>query len=405
MLEKSSNPMTVKQLHARYREGNLTFDHPVQRRGGQWGADQKSLFIHSIIDDFLIPSSVVVKGLGVNGKGNSYSVIDGQQRLTTLMEFLEGGFVLTESVPLFKKVALPLDMFDPLTEEELYSEKGEEEFKRPTKFSSERLIEEDGEFVAFDGKGLSVFDLPEDIYDELKGKSLSVTMYDSVITEEEIEELVYRLNNGKAMSSIQRTKARLGGNLIDRVQGLVNHDFTKNIASFTVAQLKNEKDLELILTLLYLAEYDEFSDMDLPTTMSAAFVAKYGETLKNKEAETIDMMFEKTTSVLDYLYSSVNGLIEDKDIKNFFKKPVHILPVFMTALTAIEKGTTETDFGEFLELFVTQFFDKSDDSTKTIYVDTYTKNTGAGSTKRTLLSSRIDAMKDGFLYDMQDITS
>lgn len=364
------------------------------------------MLIHSIIEDYLIPSNVVIKGVGVAGKGNSYSVIDGQQRLTTIMDYLQGKFTLDSSIPLFKKVPLELSIFEEdFTEELFVVDDLNEKQNRPSTFSSDRLISEDDEFVAFDASGLSVHDLPEELYMEFFTKSLSVTMYDSTITEEEIEELFFRLNNGTTLSKIQKTKARLGSKLINRVQSLVNHDFIIEITSFTKAQMKNEKDLELILTFLFLAELDEFSDMELPSSLSGAFIASYGEKMKTKSESTISMMFEKVEQVLNFLYSSLQDLISDKDIKTFFKKPVHIIPVYYTALTLLNSDISETDFATFIEIFITQFSNKKEGATKSIYVENYANNTGAGATKRSLLSARLDAMKEGFLYDMKDITS
>ena len=223
MLELSANPMTVKQIINRYDAGNMVFDHPVQRRENQWNLYQKSLFIHSIVEDFIIPTSVAIKGNVLNTKDsarNSYSFIDGQQRLTSTIAYMKGQFALHPDTPLFKKVSLPLDMFVEDFEEN-YDEESKE---RPELYNKKRLlVDDDGEFLGFDAKNLFVYQLPENIFFELITRSLPINMYESCITEDEAKEVFYRLNNGTPLTLIQRTKARLSIAMIEKIKHLMEH--------------------------------------------------------------------------------------------------------------------------------------------------------------------------------------
>ncbi|AQS42482.1 DUF262 domain-containing protein [Bacillus velezensis] len=76
-----------------FEKGKIRFDHPIQRKGGQWDKSAKSLFINSMANGYPIPPFYALKEDGV------YWILDGQQRLTTAINFMNNKFVLNEDTP------------------------------------------------------------------------------------------------------------------------------------------------------------------------------------------------------------------------------------------------------------------------------------------------------------------
>ena len=60
-MKRQAIPMKVKNLYKMYQRDNLTFENEIQRVFEQWKDDQKSLLIHSILDDYIIPPIYLIK--------------------------------------------------------------------------------------------------------------------------------------------------------------------------------------------------------------------------------------------------------------------------------------------------------------------------------------------------------
>ena len=90
----------VSDFYLRKDEFNL---HPVhQRDNNAWTNRQKTLFIDSIINGYLIPSIYIesVPRPGIERREH-WSVLDGQQRLTAILEFADDKFKLSDDFIFF----------------------------------------------------------------------------------------------------------------------------------------------------------------------------------------------------------------------------------------------------------------------------------------------------------------
>lgn len=79
---------TVETLFRQIEKGNINLDPKFQRREA-WDIDRKSKFIESLLCNFPIPNVVLAEEK--NSKGR-YVVIDGKQRLFTILSFLRDEF-------------------------------------------------------------------------------------------------------------------------------------------------------------------------------------------------------------------------------------------------------------------------------------------------------------------------
>jgi len=79
-------PHPITWLRDRYREGNLTLRPPYQRKP-VWTPKQKCYLIESILMTLPVPEIYVQESISPDGE-TRYAVVDGQQRVRTVLQFI-----------------------------------------------------------------------------------------------------------------------------------------------------------------------------------------------------------------------------------------------------------------------------------------------------------------------------
>lgn len=161
MLKKANIQWSGKTLRNQIEKGQVSFDCAVQRNP-VWDMSRKSLLIHSMIEGYPIPPFYFARK--DNGK---YDALDGQQRSLSIKGYLDGEFPLSDDTP--------------------------------------QVIDENGFPVTV--SGLKFSELPEWAQDNIKDYSLTIYYFEG-ITEEEIAELFFRINNGKPLTSVELTRVK-----------------------------------------------------------------------------------------------------------------------------------------------------------------------------------------------------
>ena len=175
MLKKANISWNARQLSKMIEKGSITFDNAVQR-GLVWDDERKSLLIHSMLEGYPIPPMYAAK----DTETKNYSMLDGKQRSNAINDFLNGRFVL-KNIP---EVTL-----------------------------------EDGTEIDINGRFFSGLD--EELQDTLSNYSLTIYYFED-ITEDQIAELFYRLNNGRALSSFEHTRSV--SKSLKTIQEIGNHE-------------------------------------------------------------------------------------------------------------------------------------------------------------------------------------
>lgn len=93
MITETKN-FTVYELWA--YENIFNTDPDYQREGGIWNMERKQLFIDSIINGFDIPKLYIHDIRTQTSEPERYNVVDGKQRITTILQFLKNDFPLSE---------------------------------------------------------------------------------------------------------------------------------------------------------------------------------------------------------------------------------------------------------------------------------------------------------------------
>lgn len=258
MKKRHSITINIKQCCRMIEEESIDFNYPIQRAGGQWNLHQKSLLVRSVLVDYEIPNVYSVSTVKQNNSNNAsvyneinYSIIDGKQRLTSLYDFSRNKFSLDENTPAVR------------LKDAIYEIAG---------LRFEQLAPE----------------LKEMFYDY----SLGMTHFVN-ITDDELSDMFYCLNNGTAMSAQQKNKAFIGINAAKTLATLTGHDFMQNKLILTEAQRKKADDEQVLMQFMMLIDEDySYKNLQAPD------IAFFAKSLKEKTDSTV---LAQTEWVLDYL--------------------------------------------------------------------------------------------------------
>jgi len=153
-------PRTPHDLVRMNKDGKLSFDNAVQRNLG-WNEDQKSLLIHSIIIGFPIPA-MYCNCIFENVKTKTYDFLDGKQRtLGAIIPFLNDEYALTN---------VPIINMDENSDDNEGAD-------------PEKLL---------NINGLKYSQLPEELRDKVRTRSLNIYYYEN-LNQEEAEEMISHL--------------------------------------------------------------------------------------------------------------------------------------------------------------------------------------------------------------------
>ncbi|MGG3641430.1 DUF262 domain-containing protein [Bacillus gobiensis] len=351
-MEIKNNGWAVKQLVRMSEKGTLRFDYPIQRSAGQWKLLQKSYLIHSLAQNYPIPpvyflglkENVMVekKGKTVEEEITVRYVLDGKQRITVMKEFIEDDFAL-----------------DPDTPE----------------------VTIDGE--EFDIAEKTFGELEESVQDMILSRTiLTYTLDGQEVSDEEIEDLFFRMNNGSALTEQQKSKAKMGVAWATRLSELGDHTFIRELSAFSKTQIKSDSHLTAIVQTMMMLD----GDYDYKN-VSQRVVSQYAATLRDDNGRKLEL-FNKVKEAMDFL----SGVFDKKESK--LLKKVHWPMVVMTAIYAMEQGYDQEKFYSWSQAFKKAINPKG--FSKTDVPTDYLNYTGKGTTDRKMADGRMVEMKKHF---------
>lgn len=94
-LQRESNTITVANFYEAYQLDKYNFD-PVYQRKSIWTDEKKSFLINSIAKNFPIPPIFLHQKIDDTTGKTKYDVIDGKQRLTAILEFLNNEIPISD---------------------------------------------------------------------------------------------------------------------------------------------------------------------------------------------------------------------------------------------------------------------------------------------------------------------
>lgn len=309
---------TIKTINEGIESKNIVFDHPMQRKPGQWDNEQQSLLIHSVLSNFAIPQAYALQRF--EGDYDSFSVLDGKQRFTTLYEYMRDGFKLSKNTP-----SVNIQKRKVIVDEngQRKQENSVEEYEIASKYFSE-----------LDGK----------LQDKLKDKVISVILLVDC-TDEEIEDQFYRLNNGTALTKDQKTRVLLGDELsafVDKVEASELFAEKSNKTYFTSLQRKRGEIQTCILQTLMLVMDYPFKNFNNDSMME--FAEWFRANHKNSDLEYCEELFNKLNEAIP---------ITEKPNKLMKKTNIPILAYHIQTVDEINLSLAE--YGNWIESFFASY--------------------------------------------------
>lgn len=281
---------TVKEMIALVEEGKIGFDNAVQR-GNVWDNARSSYLIDSVLQGYVIPPMYAKKG-----DDNSYDMLDGKQRCHALISFVRDEYAL-----------------------ENMSE-GMEDYE-----------------------GLTFSQLEEREQDAILSFVLKVTYLDG-ISDDEIREVFYRLNNGKPLTSFEQSRAKAKS--LATIQSIASSDlFSVDKTGKSYVGYKKEELVFKMWMMLY---------METPA-LEARTMNKLLPVTEISEDEEIDLM-----EICDTLFSVAESVKNDKGFENpkiatrIYKRiltPTHMLTLVPLIKRALDEDRSEKEIRAWLEHF------------------------------------------------------
>jgi hypothetical protein len=183
------------------KQEKLNLDPPYQRKS-VWGSKDKHYFLDTVFNNYPCPAIYIQKETDENYV-SKYNVVDGKQRLNTVIEFFAD------------KIRLPGSFGDDRLNNKKWSEIVDDTFKR--KFLN----------YSFTVETLDSIDYTDwnDVFDRLN-------------------------RNAKTLSNQELRHARFGGWLIDRAEQEAEYPLWKSIKISSTAKARRMKDVEFISILM-----------------------------------------------------------------------------------------------------------------------------------------------------------
>lgn len=231
----------------------IDFSPPYQRVTGVWGSEKKGLLIDSILNGFDIPKVY----FHVQPPGGKYrwAVVDGKQRLTTIIDFIEGHFPLNKSFV----------------------------------FSGETL--EDGQAPL---RGQYWSQLGESAKNRILRFSLAATLITEA-SQEDVQQLFMRLNDGVKLNDAEYRQG-LGGQVIWMIGELERHEFFNERVGFSDKRF----DYKEVACRLLLIEFHLLVQQRVPSLKKANLDRFVIQNANISDAEA-EKLVSKVSKNLDWI--------------------------------------------------------------------------------------------------------
>lgn len=342
MLNRANISWNARQLSKMIEKGTITFDNAVQR-GFVWDNDRKSLLIHSMMTGFPIPAMYAAK----DTETKNYSMLDGKQRSNAINDFLHGRFTLS-NVP--------------------------------------EVVLEDGTEV--DVNGMYFSGLCEELQDIISNYSLTIYYFED-ISDEDVAELFYRINNGKALSSVEMSRVR--SKALKTIQEIGQHELFTTALTEKAFEKYTHEDLVIKSYIMLTSDTPCLDTKVVRPTMEKAEFSEQDINIMNGVFNRILNTYK--TIVADD--SPETGKLSKRIAKRLLTR-THMLSI----MPIVKKSLIDRVPDDVFTLWVKNFFCGSRSATK---YDEYNSRCTAGSGHAETIKIRLDVIKKDYNKFMKKI--
>ncbi len=277
--------------------GDLSFDNAVQR-SFVWKNTTKdnrmSMLIDSMMRGLPIPP-MYCNCIYDDIKNKIYDFLDGKQRTTTIIKFLNDEFTLV-NIPLFEEEEIDIDL-----------------------------------------NGKTYSQLPEEYQDRIKTYSLTVYYYENMEQEDAIE-MFRRLNNGKSPTAIELTRANAES--INEIMKLGSHNlFNIALSEKSLSGYANE-DIVIKTWILLYSDNKSFETKSVRPIMKDAIISE-------DQVKEMNKIFD--------MYVEVYNILLDEKERKIARKLLN--KINMISLMSVFKNATDNSIKErIIKNWISEFF-------------------------------------------------
>ena len=313
---------TAKKIAKMLDKGELSLNHNFQRNF-IWTKRQASLLIQTMMIDYPVPPLYAAKG-----PEGTFDIFEGKQRITSIASYLKNEYAL---------IGCP--------DVEL----------------------SDGTMLKVSGKKFEA--LPEELQEKILEATIT-SFYFEDVDENQIAEMMWRLNNGKPLSGIELTRIRAKS--LRAIHDLGLHElFTTTMSAAALNKYHNED----VVLKAYMALYE-----DKPA-FTAAKVRDFAESMEFTD-EQIDEMNAAFTRILD-AYNILTERESGSAKKIVFR--THLLSIIRVALESVKNEVPAEKFAD----WCAYFFDENE---KVSVDEEYNANTVSAVTRPNVVAARFEAV-------------
>lgn len=329
-IDKTRAEWTARKTVDYLKQGKLVLDNAVQR-GFVWNKDvvRMSEFILSLIFERPIPPIYVAKF------GETYSAMDGKQRITTIQRFMNDEFALEglETV--------------------------------------EISDDESGETEEVDINTLTFSELEESLQDAIKDSVLTIIIINEP-SDDEMCEFFYYLNNGMPLNAITSTRAKAKSR--KEITELGSHELFKNaLTTKAFERYTNEDIVVKSYAMLHMKE------PSMETKVIRPLMAEIDITEADKK---------QLTEIYDRILE-MHGKIEDTKIAKRLLTRTHMISIVPIVWKSLQDGLSDK---QMVEWFV-EFFSGKKSATISSTYNTYA---GSGSARKEAVRNRLQAVEENY---------
>lgn len=297
-------PYTIAEFIKEVENGEICRDPLIQRTDDQWVRKQKAKLIEAILHNRPIGSIALAKGRAESKSYAVTSLVDGLQRTTALVEFKHDGFALDKRA-------------------------------KPVKC---KIIDEGGNAIEemYEIAGKKYSQLP-DVLKKFFDKYRLTTFMHIGFSDNELDDIVFCMNNGKTPNSYQKIRFLLGSDNMRLLQPICDSTLWEDVKG---CKSKNDSILCCVVRILMMMTYYNYSNL------GSAAMTKFAD---------VDFEEYATPEVIQLLSELVDELAEikyhicDADLDKFNSITI---PHYIMALKTLRmKKNNSYDFADFLTKF------------------------------------------------------
>lgn len=346
-MNKTKLSWTVSNIEKMHEDKKvLSFEHPIQRKSEMWSNIQKSLLLHSMLANYPVPSIYVLRedSEQLDDKKKPvfhYFVMDGKQRLTSVLSYLWGEFPLEDMTP--------------------------------------NIFIED---VEYEIAGKYFCDLEEAVQYEIKRYKFDIIAFEEC-GNQEVEEIFFRLNNSVPLTKSQVAKAKVGVDMAIMLNELLASKFFTISCNFSKGQLKASDDQRCLIQSMMLLDTNYMPDFVLKD-FSETSILEYSEGIRENYSD-------KQSNIIK---SAIPFLTDAFPEKNKQLRKISIPMLIYLSDVAMDNEIKPMYFRQWFE-----FFTGEDE-----LFEVYKTFCSSGSTKLEKIKGRLAIMVKSFcLYHALDI--